>query len=151
MEELEPIEIERKSGIYKIINLINGKLYVGSAKNLYERKQQHYYNLNNKKHCNIYLQNSWNKHNEKNFLFETIEYIEDETLLIEREQYWMDLYNVIDKNIGYNIQPTAGSNLGNKQTEETKNKIRNAHYGLKPSLETKEKQSKAKKGETICT
>ena len=38
-----------KSGIYKIINLVNGNLYVGSAKNLNIRKKSHFYSLRNNK------------------------------------------------------------------------------------------------------
>lgn len=139
-------EIKRECGVYKLINLVNGKIYVGSTKDLYERKWQHFNDLKRNKHYNTYLQNSWNKYKEENFKFEVIEYIEDINLLLEREQYWINFYNVIDKKYGYNIQPIAGSNLGSKLTEKHKEKIRNSHYGIRPSEETKRKQSKAREG-----
>jgi histidinol dehydrogenase len=69
-----------------------------------------------------------------NFKFERIENVKDKTKLIEREQYYLDtlLYAqeyIKDKdlrflNLGYNINPTAGSQLGSKRGEETKKKIR---------------------------
>ena len=40
-----------KCGIYIFINLENGKRYVGSSNNLYNRLHEHYHNLkNNKSH-----------------------------------------------------------------------------------------------------
>ena len=36
-------------GIYLIINLVNNKFYVGSAKNLCQRKMTHYRDLKNHK------------------------------------------------------------------------------------------------------
>lgn len=48
--------------IYKIINTINGKIYVGSAKYFAGRKGEHYSMLRNNKHSNKHLQNSYNKY-----------------------------------------------------------------------------------------
>lgn len=45
-----------KSGIYRIINVINNKFYIGSAINLRKRRNTHFEQLNNNKHHSIYLQ-----------------------------------------------------------------------------------------------
>ena len=48
--------IENKSqvsGIYKIENLINHKVYIGQSKNIYARWKQHKRNINNPKYTNI--------------------------------------------------------------------------------------------------
>jgi len=121
--------MENKIAIYKIINIINNKVYVGSSKNINKRKSRHFCDLRDNKHSNKHLQNSYNKYGKNNFKFEIIEYIDNENKLLEREQYWIDKLNVCDKNFGYNISKIAGSNLGNKHSEETKQRISKTQCG----------------------
>ena len=45
-----------KCGIYIFINLENGKRYVGSSNNLYNRLHEHYHNLKNNKSHNKHFQ-----------------------------------------------------------------------------------------------
>ncbi len=61
------------SGIYWIRNLANNNFYIGSAKNLYNRKNHHITDLRKCVHKNQHLQNAWNLYGEHNFLFETVE------------------------------------------------------------------------------
>lgn len=105
------------SVIYKIQNLCNGNIYVGSALNYPQRRKNHLSKLKNHKHHSQYLQNAWNKYGEQNFIFEILEYCIKENL-IEREQYYIDTLNP-----KYNICRIAGSRLGMVHSEETKNKI----------------------------
>lgn len=46
-------DIPRKSGIYQIRNLVNGKVYVGSAVNLQHRRREHRSDLRNGNHHSI--------------------------------------------------------------------------------------------------
>lgn len=85
-------EFVKKSGIYCIINIINNKQYIGSSKNLYTRLNKHRSLLRKNKHCNIKFQNSWNKYLELNFKYYILEYC-DESLLLEKEQYYIDMLN----------------------------------------------------------
>ena len=110
-----------KSGIYKIMNITNNNVYIGSAINLVKRKKRHLDMLIRKTHSNTHLQNAFNLYKESSFVFETIEYCEKEKLL-EREQYWIDLYMVQGDSL-YNIYLIAGSPLGSKHSEESKIKI----------------------------
>lgn len=57
------------SGIYKITNKVNGKLYIGSTNNFSTRWRNHKHNLLKNKHCNRYLQSSVNKYGLANFEF----------------------------------------------------------------------------------
>ena len=57
-----------ESGIYKIENIINGKLYVGSTNNYIGRRNTHICELKNNKHVNRHLQSAWNKFKENNFI-----------------------------------------------------------------------------------
>ena len=67
MQKLNSKRWPKKFGIYCIINLVDGKRYVGSAINLKERLNQHYHELTTNQHFNIHLQRSWNKYGEKKF------------------------------------------------------------------------------------
>ena len=137
------------TGIYKIININNNKVYIGSAVNICNRWKNHISCLNKNKHHSSKLQNSWNKHSADNFIFEIIEECDKEKL-IEREQYYIDLYGSYKS--GYNSTPKSGSNLGRKCSEETIKKMsvvlignkRNA--GHKHSDKTLKKLSDLNKG-----
>lgn len=106
----------KTTGVYKIENIVNGKIYIGSASSeggFYRRIKEHINTLVRKKHSNIYLQNSWNKHGDENFKFIILETCDSEKC-IEREQYYIDLLKP-----EYNICPTAGSSLGRKYNNGT--------------------------------
>ena len=60
------------SGIYKITNQLNGKIYVGQSKNVYARKVEHFAALRRNKHPNQLMQKDWNKSN-RGFRFDVIE------------------------------------------------------------------------------
>lgn len=107
-----------KSGIYKITNLVNNKFYIGSAIDLVERKYEHFRKLKNNQHCNILLQNSFNKHGLDNFNFEIIANCPKE-YLIKLEQFFIDTINP-----QYNICKVAGNKLGVKHKEESKQKLK---------------------------
>ena len=88
-------------GVYKITNIVNGKIYIGSSKDIKSRWSQHKTQLREGSHGNSYLQNAWNKYCEENFKFEIIEEC-DPDMQFEKEQYYLDLFSPFDNN-GYNI------------------------------------------------
>lgn len=111
--------------IYKILNTVTGKFYIGSAKNIRIRRNEHFYRLRYNRHGNSKLQRSFNKHGELNFVLEIVEVVKDEFLL-SREQYFIDLLKP-----EYNICKIAGRVTGLVRTEEWKKKISQAHKGKK--------------------
>lgn len=118
-----------KTGVYKILNKINQKVYIGSSsQGLSIRLNYHVKNLKKNKHKNTYLQRSWNKYGEKNFTFEVIEECSKDFCII-REQFWIDFYKSNNSSFGYNICAVAGSTLGFKYFEEQKQKISKALIG----------------------
>lgn len=48
------------SGIYSLVNKVNGKRYVGQATNIQSRLGQHKSSLKNNNHTNIEMQNDYN-------------------------------------------------------------------------------------------
>jgi group I intron endonuclease len=113
----------KSNGVYRIVNNINKKVYIGSTGSkggFKKRWSYHLSDLRQNKHHSRHLQRAWNKYGEDSFVFEILEIIENftkETLLI-REQYYLDFYKSYDVNLGYNICKIAGSSLGIKKTPE---------------------------------
>jgi group I intron endonuclease len=110
-----------KVNIYKLINIINKKIYVGkTAKSLEERKIAHIKKAEAK--TNRYLYDAMNKYKYENFEITLIEEV-DWFLSDEREKYWIDYYHSNDKQFGYNM--TAGGGGGDTWTytsQENKNR-----------------------------
>lgn len=113
-------------GIYKITNLVNGKLYVGSSVNLDKRIYEHFRTLNKNEHSNIHLQRAFNKYGKENFVSEILDYVSHKSELKYREQYWMDKYNW---DMLYNIAPFAENTTGIPCSKETRKKIANSLKG----------------------
>ena len=87
--------------IYKIVNLVNDKFYVGSTNNQRERFRTHRNKLRRGVHHCAHLQASWNKYGEEKFAFRVVAYIPDGESLQEAEDHWLmehvgkpDCYNV---------------------------------------------------------
>lgn len=106
--------------VYIIENILNKKVYVGSAVNFYKRKNLHLRQLKTNKHINFKLQNFVNKHGIDKLYFKIIQECEKKDL-IRIEQYYIDLYDCVK--CGFNILPTAGSWLNHKHTELSKLKM----------------------------
>lgn len=138
--------METKSGVYCIENKINGKKYIGSSQDVYKRRNRHFSELKNRKHKNIKLQNSYNKHGKGAFQFYVLEFVEVKDLLIDREQYYIN-----KEKPRYNINMIANSSLGVKRSEETKEKIRQANLGLKHPEWRNEIKSEAQGGDNHWT
>jgi group I intron endonuclease len=101
--------------------------------------------LKNNKHDNRHLQNAWNKNGEKSFIFWIIEHVDHVSRLLEREQFYLDLFQSYQYGL-YNIYLKAGSPFGLKRSEEIKKKLSLIHKGITHSEESKRKMSEAHKG-----
>lgn len=100
--------------IYMILNKINEDFYVGSSLNFNQRQIQHRWLLNsNRSTCSI-LQRAWNKYGKDSFEFKVIEEVDDDNILLRREQYYIDKLEP-----KYNILKIAGSARGFKMSKES--------------------------------
>jgi len=136
-----------KTGVYKITNIINNKIYVGSSwKCIIKRWRCHKSNLKKNKHTNKHLQRSWNKHGEENFKFEVLEYCEP-LKCMEIEQYYIDTLNP-EFNICKRVEGRIGCKLSKEQIERLRviNTGRPAWNKGKPfPKETRKRMSESRK------
>lgn len=105
------------SGVYEIVNTVNGKRYVGSAKDFAKRWSVHRSRLKAGSHHNRHLQSSWNKHGPSLFEFRKLLICAPEHLL-HYEQIAID---AIQPEL--NVERVAGNSLGCIRTPETRAKI----------------------------
>lgn len=109
--------LNEKCGIYIIINTVNGKRYIGSSKNIYDRLCEHKSNLKNNKGHNVHLQAAWNKYGEDKFICCAIEFCE-ELKRFDREQYYINCFHP-----EYNLTENVVANTGHIPTKECREKI----------------------------
>ena len=115
---------KEKAGIYLIRNLVTNKVYIGKTKCIYKRIKQHVTQLNTKsKDENPHLINAWHKYGRANFTYIVLEYLPlDEKLLAEKELFYMNLYDSLNPEKGYNLR--YDSSTGMIVKEETKQKLK---------------------------
>lgn len=92
-------------GIYKIINKINGKIYIGQSIDIEERWKQHKYktfNANGNAY-NSAIHQAFRKYGVENFEYQVIELCSVEEL-DTKEIYWIEKLNTLAPN-GYKILP----------------------------------------------
>lgn len=125
---------ENLPAIYAFRNRENGKVYIGSAIDALERRNDHLYALRRgRSHC-PHLQAAWTKYGEDTFEWGIVEVVAEPTMLIEREQFWMDIFQSCDRLFGYNARPKAGNQLGLRHSDVSRAKISASKKGKKPDL-----------------
>lgn len=98
----------RISAVYQILCLPTGKIYVGSAVDIWARWGQHRRSLRRGDHPNAHLQQAWDKYGEDQFEFSVLELV-DEADLLQAEQKWIDKTGCANREAGFNVFDIAGS------------------------------------------
>ena len=106
-------ENKDKAVVYRWVNNINNKTYIGSSINLSIRLHK-YYSVKHLTNHKTPIHNALLKYGFKNFTLEILEYCENGINPIVREQYYLDLLKP-----EYNVLEQAGSSLGFKHKAET--------------------------------
>ncbi len=132
-------------GIYQILNIKNGKFYIGGTVNFKRRWLDHKKRLRSNKHHSPHLQAAWNLYGEESFEFKIV-LICDKDDLDMYEQSFLDFYKPWDNEIGYNVQISVQSHRGMSPSKETREKLSKALKGRYFSPETRQKLSDAAKG-----
>ena len=134
----------KKSGIYEIKNLVNGKRYIGQSHDIVYRLKKHFSNLKYGRHHNKHLMDAWNKYGVDNFESNILEEC-PAGLLDIREQLWISYYKSNNRDFGYNCD--SGGNTGRVCSEDTRKKMSASGFRRPPvSFETRAKLSIASKG-----
>lgn len=123
-------KLSNEGGIYQLVNLINGKSYVGSTVNLHRRINEYLNPLyidRNLKKGNSKIMNALLKYGYINFgirILEDIEFnfnqssLDKKNTILAREQHFLELIKP-----EYNINQIAGSNLGRVYSDEVRKKM----------------------------
>ena len=105
--------------IYKIVNLVNDKFYVGSTINKKVRFRQHRKLLRGNRHHCKHLQAAWNKYGEEKFDFRVIEEVPVQISLKEVEDKWLAEH--VGKPYCYNSGYSSEAPWRNAPAERTPN------------------------------
>lgn len=122
--------------IYLITDLTNGKKYVGKTINTKEQRWSTHL------HGDLYVDNAIRKHGIENTTLETLEYVYDEDILNEKEQYWIKELDTLVPN-GYNILPGGDCSYGRNTVHEFNQEqyLRRIFY---PPIKSKRSSTKCK-------
>ena len=130
--------------IYKITNLINGKVYIGQTiQGLKQRWKQH---KNHSKYHDFLLYRAMKKYGNNNFKIEQIDVAYSKEQLDAKESYWIEKYNCLSPN-GYNC--LSGPTGTPKVCEITRKKLSKASKRMWKNPEYRKKISKALKGKKL--
>jgi group I intron endonuclease len=159
-------------GVYKITNKITNKYYIGYAKDIYKRFNEHRNTLKNGNHQNIILQRSYNKYTLDAFIFEILHIFDNiENAKIKELEYLQTLkirpmlYNLHYNNSGGDILTnhpdkeniirritnTINKNFSKMTEQDKKEKYglsgyKNGMFGKTHSEEARKNISKKNKG-----
>lgn len=105
--------------IYKITNIINGKIYIGQTRLTAEKRfNKHWNEANCETRPNNYFHNALLYYGKENFTIEVIDTANNIEELNEKEIYWIKYYNSTDKEIGYNLQEGGKSGVRGEETRK---------------------------------
>lgn len=160
-------EYKNKAGVYKLTCKNNGKMYIGKSVNIMRRLNDH-----RRSKENGYFQRAVLKHGWASFkvdileTFENFDKVKDNQSLLNRESYYINLFDTTDRTLGYNRCKYSSDTTGIPFSDEHREKLRKASIGKKRpprtdehrenlsialsgrvfSEETKEKMRKAQSG-----
>jgi group I intron endonuclease len=132
------------SGIYEIVNTINGKRYIGQSSDVQNRFSIWTSDLRRDKSCNQHLQNAWNKYGEKAFVFHLLFECSISRLSV-CEQATYDLFEACGVEC-YNEGPFLDSPIrGKHHSEATRAKMSASAKVSMSSMEARARVSKRMK------
>lgn len=125
--------------IYKVTNIVNGKVYIGKTKrNLKTRWAQHCRDADSKIAC-FKLQKAIKEYGAENFTIVQIDCATTKDEADAKEVYWIRFYNAIEE--GYNTSPGGKAGGNRKKVKAVEDDLvfdtmveAAKHYGLSHSM-----------------
>jgi group I intron endonuclease len=148
------------AGIYKLTSTTNNKIYIGKSLCL-NRRLNVYKNYKPNNRSRGYLKNTIMKYGWDSFKVEILECFDikdkeqDNLYLLEREAYYIELFDSTNPDIGFNLCKYSNDATGRPRSDEVKEKMRirmtgnTINNGRKMSEETKEKIRKGNLGKIV--
>jgi group I intron endonuclease len=155
---------EKASGLYQILNALNGRVYIGTGSVLRNRLSDHLRLLRAGGHFNGPLQGDFNLYGEGAFVFEVVALIADPVERLKAEEAAISLafgpgcYNLTIvcppyclglKHSEESRQRQSKRLIGHTTSDETRSKIRAALTGRETPIEIRLKMSLKRKGVPI--
>jgi group I intron endonuclease len=128
---------QKKSGVYRMNNLVTNDFYIGSSGNIYNRYYSHWNMLKDGDHPNSKIRNHALLHGRDSFDFQVLEYC-DKQLMYDREQYYYDTLRPT-----YNAWTNVRNGTGFKQSLESIEKSVSKRKGRKFGREFRDKLKEA--------
>jgi group I intron endonuclease len=129
--------MEKYGYIYKITNIVTGKIYIGQTdKSIQNRFKKHISDALARRN-NMYLHKSIRKYGEESFSIEIIEEVPI-SQLNEKETFYINHYDAFGEN-GYNLTKGGDGIRGYSHSIETKKRLSELATGRKHKPETIEK------------
>lgn len=127
-----------------LINLTNGKIYIGKTNNPSKRKRDHFSLKKERKGYSL-IHRAINKYGSNNFEYRIIQSFNDEELTNQAEQYWINFYQTyiykFGDSFGYNLTPGgdglqsgAISGARNPKSKLTENQVLEIKNSNLPSI-----------------
>ena len=141
--------------VYKIINLVNGKVYIGKTSDVNARWRKHVKIAENKEEkAHQYLHKSISKYGVVNFVIEKIESNLTEIESFDRERFWIKTLDSKNPDVGMNLTDGCEGTSGLKWSEDSREKIRgsnNHNFGKITPDDVKEKLKISSTGRKLST
>jgi group I intron endonuclease len=117
-----------KCGIYRIINLHDGKQYIGSASSFKHRLYDHSNKLKNNEHHNPIIQHAFTKYGSNAFRFEIVEILSNDEIckqLVFEQRYLDEIFKIKNHyDYYYNVAKNASAPMiGRRHTDESIKKM----------------------------
>lgn len=132
--------------IYKVTNLVNGKIYIGqTVQDFDKRMNSHLSNSKCNKYITKYFHKAIRKYGRDNFIWEIIEYCNSKKELNEMEFHYIKQYNSFLPN-GYNMTLGGEGSLGRLWSKSMRLKVSESKKGKPLSEDHKKLLSDIRKG-----
>jgi group I intron endonuclease len=128
-------------GIYRILNTITGKSYIGSSIDIHVRWTYHRRQLKLQSHGTIKLLRSWNKYGPDVWEWSILQECE-ESRLEWLEAFWMDRFDAVKNGYNESVLTLEDGLLQRRHSEESKAKMKGRVF----SEETKKRMSDSRMG-----